>query len=192
MYLNYSYIIAVHYCCAQTNWLYLTSYNFFIVFINQINVQLFIFQTRLENWWHHDEHPEAVLVCDGEVTHYKVCRTKSIKWHVICFEFKNNGKNSIPLLSKITNITITSKELQIFAYARHSWPLNSEHSLACHTYCDTGHPFIMVISEDPWHSHLLPSVWQWSCHYLFFRIRSVATGDRKSDIPYAIRTPPPR
>ena len=28
--------------------------------------------------------------------------------------------------------------------------------LACHTYYDTGHPFIMVISEDPWHSHLLP------------------------------------
>ena len=37
----------------------------------------------------------------------------------------------------------------------------------CYTYCDTGHPFIMVISEDPWHSHLLPSVWQCSCHYLF-------------------------
>ena len=28
--------------------------------------------------------------------------------------------------------------------------------LACHTYYDTGHPFIMVISEDLWHSHLLP------------------------------------
>ena len=26
-------------------------------------------------------------------------------------------------------------------------------SLACHTYCDTGHPFIMVISEDPWHNY---------------------------------------
>ena len=40
--------------------------------------------------------------------------------------------------------------------------------LACHTYCDTGHSFIMVISEDPCHSHhLMPSVWLWSCHYLF-------------------------
>ena len=35
---------------------------------------------------------------------------------------------------------------------------------------DTGHPFIMVISEDPWHSHLLPSVWKWSCRYLFLRL----------------------
>ena len=30
------------------------------------------------------------------------------------------------------------------------------------------HPFIMVISENPWHSHLLPNVWQGSCHYLFY------------------------
>ena len=27
---------------------------------------------------------------------------------------------------------------------------------------------IMVISEYTWHSHLVPSVWQWSCHYLFY------------------------
>ena len=58
--------------------------------------------------------------------------------------------------------------LLILTYARHSWPLSSEGSLACHTYCDSGHPFIMVTSEDQWHSHLLPSVSQWSCHYLFY------------------------
>ena len=34
---------------------------------------------------------------------------------------------------------------------------------ACHTDCDTGQPFVMVISENPWHSHLLLSLWQWSC-----------------------------
>ena len=32
-------------------------------------------------------------------------------------------------------------------YTRYSWPLScSEHSLACHTYCDMGHPFMIVIS----------------------------------------------
>ena len=36
-----------------------------------------------------------------------------------------------------------------------------------YTYCDTRHPFVMVISKDPWHSHLLSCVWQWSCPYLF-------------------------
>ena len=30
--------------------------------------------------------------------------------------------------------------------------------LACHTFCDTTHPFIMVISYDPCQSNLLPSV----------------------------------
>ena len=51
------------------------------------------------------------------------------------------------------DVTITGDGLQILTYARHSWPLSSEVSLACHTYCDTGHPLIMVISEDPWHTY---------------------------------------
>ena len=46
-----------------------------------------------------------------------------------------------------------------------------------HTCCDTGQPFFIVISDDPWHSRLLPSVWQWSCHYLLKRLRCVPTGD---------------
>ena len=76
------------------------------------------------------------------------------------------------------DVTIAGEGLQILTYARHSWPLSSKGSLTCHTYCDTGLPFIMVISEDPWHSHLLPSVWQWSYLYLFSQLRSVGTGDR--------------
>ena len=56
------------------------------------------------------------------------------------------------------DVIIAGLELQMFTYARHSWPLSIEGSLACHTYCETGHPFIIVIFEDPWHSHLLPSV----------------------------------
>ena len=60
---------------------------------------------------------------------------------------------------------ITGDWLQILTYPRHLRPLSRKGSLACHTNCDTRHPFIMVISEDPWHSHLLPSVWQWSCNY---------------------------
>ena len=46
------------------------------------------------------------------------------------------------------------------------WPILGTHGhwavrvlkLAYHTYCDMGHPLIMIISEDTWHSHLLPSV----------------------------------
>lgn len=32
------------------------------------------------------------------------------------------------------------------------------------------HTFVMIISEDSWHSHLLQKVWQWSCRYLVLRL----------------------
>ena len=57
----------------------------------------------------------------------------------------------------------------ILTYARHSWPLSSEGSLACQTYCDTGYLFIMIISGDSWHSHLFSTVKQLSYHYLFLQ-----------------------
>ena len=52
------------------------------------------------------------------------------------------------------DVIIAGKGMQNLTFARHSWPLSSEHSLACHTR----HPFIMIISEDPWHYNLLPRV----------------------------------
>ena len=52
------------------------------------------------------------------------------------------------------DVKIIREGLQILTYTRHSWSFSSEGSLACHTFCDTGHPFIMIISEDPWHSQL--------------------------------------
>ena len=76
------------------------------------------------------------------------------------------------------NITITVEGHQILTYTPHSWPLSSEGSLVCHTYCDMGHSYIMVISEEPWNSQLLLSAWQWSCHFMFKWLRSVATSDQ--------------
>ena len=98
---------------------------------------------------------------------------------------------------KIYELWIDYLKVCKFWHARHLWPLSSEGSILCYTYCDTGHPFIMVISEDQWHSHLLPSVWQWSCHYLFLRHMSFAGGIRTPNLPLAGRTlqptvPPPR
>ena len=64
----------------------------------------------------------------------------------------------------------TSKGLQILTYARHSWPLSSECSLACHTYMYTvtrDQGFHGLIQFDLWHLLHLPSVWEWNCHYLF-------------------------
>ena len=61
------------------------------------------------------------------------------------------------------------------------WPMLSTHS-------HPGHPNLMVISEDPRHSHLLLSVKQWNCHYLCLRLRSVAAGIHKPNLPLVRRT----
>ena len=87
------------------------------------------------------------------------------------------------------DFTISGEGLQTLIYARQLWPLSSENSLAFHTYCDTGHPSIVIVLKDPWHSHLLPSVWQWICHYLFFRLRSVAAGIRTPNLPLVRQIP---
>ena len=85
-------------------------------------------------------------------------------------------------LSKIFHsygeVTSTGERLQMLTYAWYSWQLRSEGSLAIRTYCDMGYPFIMVTHQDPWHSHLLPIVCQWSCHYFFQRLKTTSTGDR--------------
>ena len=71
----------------------------------------------------------------------------------ICLVFFGGGGGGVigplDIFHSYGNVTITIEGLQIVTYAWHSWPLNSEGSLACNTYCDAGHPFIMVISEDP-------------------------------------------
>ena len=53
---------------------------------------------------------------------------------------------------------LETSPLPVKGYKFWPWPLISEGSLACHTYCDTRRPLIIVISEDPFHSHLMPSI----------------------------------
>ena len=45
------------------------------------------------------------------------------------------------------DVTTTAvKGCKFLTYARHLWPLSSDSFLAFIPYCNTGHPFIMVIS----------------------------------------------
>ena len=80
-----------------------------------------------------------------------------------CDNFTESSKGLLVWLRNFhsfEDVTSSGEGLQILTYTWHLRPLSSEGSLACHTYCDTGLPFIMVISEIPWHSRLMPSVWQ--------------------------------
>ena len=59
---------------------------------------------------------------------------------------------NFPFIWRHHHITIAGEGLQMLTYARHLCPLTSEGSLAwtsegslaCHTYSDIGHPFIMI------------------------------------------------
>ena len=73
------------------------------------------------------------------------------------------------------DVTITSEELQMLTYARHSWPLTSEGSLKCRTYLDMGHPFRMVNSRIV--EHLAVG--------LFLRLEFVAAKILTSNLPHA-------
>ena len=78
------------------------------------------------------------------------------------------------------DVIITVERQQILTYARHWWPLSSEDSLACQTYCDTEYQFITLTP--------IADVKQWSCHYLgLSRIRTanLPLGGERSN-------PPPR
>ena len=79
--------------------------------------------------------------------------------------------------NKLINLTINTSTCMYTDTVQNHGFFCTKHILSPipHTYCNKGYSFKMVISEDPWHSHPLPSVWQWNCHYLFLRLRSVAT-----------------
>ena len=96
--------------------------NFFLTKLLESQVCSHIYNTT-EN-----SHKVCLLVCLGVFIPFE---NFSIKWR--------------------RQITITIEGLQILTFDRYSWPLSRDCSLACHTNCDMGHPFIMVISEDLWH-----------------------------------------
>ena len=62
----------------------------------------------------------------------------------------------------------------------HSWPLNSEGSLACHTLCDMRDPFIMVISED----QMTRTCVCWAFGSGILRLRPVTARIRTANLPY--------
>ena len=70
--------------------------------------------------------------------------------------------------------------LQIFTYARLSWPLSSDFSLPCQTYCVTTHLFIMVIREILWNSQILTRVFAVNLSLLVFTTKICRGWDSNS------------
>ena len=104
-------------------------------------------------------------------------------WFVwFCFWFLWVFPSHSRMFHSYGDVTITGKGLQILTFARHSWPLILEGTLACHTDYDTGHLWGPVTLKP------IVECWQWSCHYLFLRLRYVAAGIRTPNLPLAGRT----
>jgi hypothetical protein len=72
--------------------------------------------------------------------------------HIVCLLVYSRTSN-FSAIWRLSPLPVTG--LQILAYARHSGPLSREGSLSCHTYCDTGPPFIRSHPKD---RHPCPTV----------------------------------
>ena len=100
---------------------------------------------------HHDEYIETNICSAVMYTDYMYTPTNvslSANFYLLfCLGFFVLLEN----FSLIWRRHHDGQGLQMFTYARHLWPLSreGEGSLACQSYCDTGHPLINVISEDP-------------------------------------------
>ena len=105
--------------------------------------------------------------------HETLVKYNSDNWTLFCFVrvcfclFVWNFSSLSSIFHWFGDSTIAGEWLHILTFSRHLWALSSEGSLACHTYCDMGQLFTMVISEDQWYSHLMSSVLQLSGHYVF-------------------------
>ena len=103
-----------------------------------------------------------------------VISTKCPTYNVVCL----NGVSSHSRIShSYGDLSITDEGCKFWPMltlmAIEQWGLEQWGFFSVHAYCDTGHPLKMVISEELWHLHLLLTVWQWSCHYLFLRLFTV-------------------
>ena len=92
------------------------------------------------------------------------------------------------------DVTIAGEGLQILTCARHSWPLSSEGSLACHTYCGTGHPYNGHLRGPV---TLIPVAERLAVELSLHVLKSVVAGIWTSILPHARRmrlptAPPPR
>ena len=80
------------------------------------------------------------------------------------------------------DVTISGEGLQSLTYTRHSCPLRSEGSLACHTYCATAHQFYWLSPRTVTLRHIAGRL-AVELPLPVFILRSVAAGIRTSYLP---------
>ena len=83
-----------------------------------------------------------------EITHIYFIHPKNYQERCSPRTVCNNLLHTVAIYSTVCNNLLQNEARMATLCNKKNWPLNSEGYLAYHTYCDTVHPFIMVISED--------------------------------------------
>ena len=94
----------------------------------------------------------------------------------VCFCLGTPNKNS-RIFHSYGDVTITDEGLQILTYTWHSWPLSSEGSLACHTYCDTVHQGFFFLGGVPFWIFL---IFHWALGTFFNSVYSCSSYQKTS------------
>ena len=168
------------------------------------NNQLILDQCKLRYWYvpFYFSAINSQLIWRNDV-HVHLIHELNTMWHHL-FNFQQQKFSLLvnPLTTKMLFLLITwtnNPTQECFTHMETSslrvksctfWPMLSTRGhwavrVLYRAYWDTGHPLIMVIPEDPWHTHQLPSVWLWNCQYLFLRLRFVVAGIRTPNHPHA-------
>ena len=94
-----------------------------------------------DSWW-----CKYIAVIRYLVTlQYAISRVCYVHWYPSLFSLFVCGFSShLRIFHTYGDVTISGEGLQILTYARHLWPLSSEGSLACHTYCDSCYPYLLL------------------------------------------------
>ena len=94
-----------------------------------------------DSWW-----CKYIAVIRYLVTlQYAISRVCYVHWYPSLFSLFVCGFSShLRIFHTYGDVTISGEGMQILTYARHLWPLSSEGSLACHTYCDSCYPYLLL------------------------------------------------
>ena len=111
------------------------------------------FYKNLEKWVKHRiQTTQSLMLMKLTCTeHYFIIQMPSYKLLFVCLRFSSYSRIKLVVI-------FIGEGLQILHIYSVIVTIEQGRFYTCYNHRNTRHPFIMVICEDSWHSHLLPSV----------------------------------
>ena len=114
-----------------------------------VEIVFFVFRSPHPTPQYTEEEEDEDEEDDDHCTKRRAGKNRLTKWlylayivlnGFVCFSVLGFSSHSW-IFHSYGDIIITGEGLNVFTCARHSWPLSSECSSVCHTYCDPGKLF---------------------------------------------------